>query len=50
MDIVLGKNEKGQASAFVKKTNNGGQFVQIGIDPEKPGKLAAVIKAAEWRL
>jgi outer membrane protein assembly factor BamB len=50
VDIVLGKNENGQVSAFVKKYLNGGQLVQLWIDTEKPGRLDAVIKAAEWQL
>ena len=50
VDIVLGKNENGDVSAFVKKYSNGGQFVQIWIDPDKPDRLDAVIKAAEWKL
>jgi hypothetical protein len=50
VDIVLGKNENGDASAFVKKYSNGGQFVQIWMDADKPDRLDAIIKAAEWKL
>ncbi len=50
VDIVLGKNENGYASAFVKSYRNKGQLVQLFIDPDKPERLDAIIKAAEWRL
>lgn len=50
VDIVLGENENGQASAFVKNYNNGGRFVQVYVHPEIPVNLDGVIKVAEWRL
>jgi outer membrane protein assembly factor BamB len=50
VDIVLGKNENGDVSAFVKKYSNGGQFVQIWMDADKPDRMDAIIKAAEWKL
>jgi outer membrane protein assembly factor BamB len=50
IDIVLGKNENGDVSAFVKKYSNGGQFVQIWMDDNRPDRLDAIIKAAEWKL
>ncbi len=50
VDVVLAKNENGAVSAFVKNFRNGGQFVQIWMDAEKPERLDAVIKAAEWKL
>ncbi len=50
VDIVLGKNENGDVSAFVKKYSNDGQFIQIWIDADKPDRLDAIMKAAEWKL
>lgn len=50
IDIVLGKNENGDVSAFVKNYANGGQFVQLWMDADKPDRLDALIKAAEWKL
>jgi hypothetical protein len=50
VDVVLGKNENGDVSAFVKKYSNGGQFVQLWIDADRPDRLDAIIKAAEWKL
>jgi outer membrane protein assembly factor BamB len=50
VDVVLGKNENGDVSAFVKKYNNGGQFVQLWMDADRPDRLDAIIKAAEWQL
>lgn len=50
VDLVLGKNENGQVSAFVKNYLNGGRLVQIWMDADKPSRLDAIIKAAEWNL
>ncbi|HEY6506148.1 MAG TPA: hypothetical protein VIZ28_19365, partial [Chitinophagaceae bacterium] len=50
VDVVLGKSENGNASAFTKNYSNGGQFVQIWLDPDRPERLDAIIKAAEWKL
>jgi len=50
VDVVLGKNENGDVSAFVKRYSNGGQLVQIWMDPERPDRLDTIIKAAEWNL
>ena len=50
VDIALGRNENNLVSAFAKNFSNGGQFVQIWIDPEKPGRLDAIIKTAEWQI
>jgi outer membrane protein assembly factor BamB len=50
VDIVLGKNENGQVSAFAKNYLNGGQLVQIWMDSDKPDRLDAIIKTAEWEL
>lgn len=50
VDVVLGKNENGDVSAFVKKYSNGGQLVQIWMDADRPDRLDAIIKAAEWRI
>lgn len=50
VDIVLGENENGQASAFVKKYKNGGAFVQIWMHSELPVNLDAIIKLSEREL
>jgi len=50
VDVVLGKNENGDVSAFIKKYQNGGQFIQLWIDPDKPDRLDALIKTGEWKL
>lgn len=50
VDIVLGKNENGAVSAFAKNYLHGGQLVQLWLDAERPDRLDALIKAAEWRL
>jgi hypothetical protein len=50
VDVILGRNENGQVSAFAKNYNNGGQLVQLWMDPDKPERLDAIIKAAEWYL
>ena len=50
VDVVLGKSENGDVSAFAKNYLNGGQFVQLWIDADKPDRLDAIIKAAEWKL
>lgn len=49
VDIVLGKNENGDVSAFVKKYDGEGRFIQLWMDPDKPDRLDALIKAAEWK-
>ncbi|MBC7949864.1 MAG: PQQ-binding-like beta-propeller repeat protein [Chitinophagaceae bacterium] len=48
VDLVLGRNENGDVSAFVKNYGNGGKLVQLWLDPERPDRLDAVAKAAEW--
>lgn len=48
VDIILGKNENGSASSFIKKYTNGGQLIQLWMDPDKPERLDVLIKAAEW--
>ncbi|MEP7372566.1 MAG: PQQ-binding-like beta-propeller repeat protein [Chitinophagaceae bacterium] len=50
VDLVLGKNENGQVSAFVKNFAKGGSFVQLYIHPDLPQNLDAIIKLAEWKL
>ncbi|MBL7741665.1 MAG: PQQ-binding-like beta-propeller repeat protein [Chitinophagaceae bacterium] len=50
VDVVLGKNENGDVSAFAKNYSNGGQLVQLWLDADKPDRLDAVIKAAEWKI
>ena len=47
VDIVLGKNENGQVSAYVKKYKSGGCLVQIWINESLPVNLDAIIKVSE---
>jgi len=47
VDVILGKNENGLASAFVKKYSKGGAFIQIVMHPKMPKNLDAIIKIAE---
>lgn len=47
VDLVLGKNENGDVSAFLKKYRQGGQLVQLWMDPDRPDRLDAIVKAAE---
>ncbi|MBS1933057.1 MAG: PQQ-binding-like beta-propeller repeat protein [Bacteroidetes bacterium] len=46
-DIILGRNENGQASAYVKKYNNGGRFIQVYINENLPMNLDTIIKLSE---
>ena len=50
VDIVLGENENGLASSFIKKYNNGGALVQIWMSAELPVNMDAIIKLSEWKL
>ncbi|HLK29547.1 MAG TPA: PQQ-binding-like beta-propeller repeat protein [Puia sp.] len=50
VDIVLGKNENGQVSAYIKKYNNGGRLIQIYINENLPVNLDAIIKLSENNL
>ncbi|MBS1512079.1 MAG: PQQ-binding-like beta-propeller repeat protein [Bacteroidetes bacterium] len=50
VDIVLGENENGLASAFIKKYEHGGAFIQIWLNNDTPQQLDALIKLAERRL
>jgi hypothetical protein len=46
VDIVLGENENGQASAFVKNYANGGRLIQIWMNQELPEHMDAIVKLA----
>jgi hypothetical protein len=50
VDIVLGKNENGFASAFVKNYKNGGKFIQVYLDPDAPSHLDAILRLSEWKI
>ncbi|KAK6020520.1 PQQ enzyme repeat protein [Ostertagia ostertagi] len=50
VDIVLGRCETGVVSAFAKNYSNGGQFIQIWMNADKPENLDAIIKTAEWKI
>ena len=50
VDVVLGKNENGFATAFVKNYKNGGKFVQVYLDPNSPDRLDAILKLSEWKI
>ena len=47
VDLVLGKNENGQVSAFVKKYTNGGCLIQCWMNESLPVNLDAIIKLSE---
>ena len=48
VDVVLGTNENGLASSFIKRYGNGGSLVQAYIDPQTPKHLDALIRLADW--
>lgn len=50
VDIILGRNENGKVSAFVKNYSNGGKLVQLWMNADSPDRLDAIVKAAEWNL
>ncbi len=50
VDIVLGKNEYGLASAFVKFYHNKGALIQVFLHPDLPVNMDALIKLEEWEL
>lgn len=50
VDMVLGKNENGFATAFVKNYKNGGKFIQVYFDPDSPAHLDAILKLCEWKI
>jgi eukaryotic-like serine/threonine-protein kinase len=50
VDMILGKNENGLVSSFVKIYQNDGRFVQVYLHPDLPQNLDAIIKLAEWSL
>lgn len=47
VSLVLGKNENGAASAWIKKYNHGGALIQIWINPEAPANLDCIVKLGE---
>jgi hypothetical protein len=47
VDVILGKNENGLVSAFAKRYQNGGTFVQLFLNQHYSQNLDAIIKAAE---
>lgn len=50
VDVVLGKNENGLASAFIKNYKNGGKFIQTYFDADAPANLDAILKLSEWKI
>lgn len=48
VDVVLGKTENGDASAFIKYYNTHGRLVQLWMHPDMPVNMDALVKAAEW--
>jgi outer membrane protein assembly factor BamB len=50
VNVVLGKNENGFASAYAKNYKNGGQFIQAWFDPDAPSHLDAILKLSEWKI
>ena len=47
VSTVLGKNENGAASAWIKNYSNGGALIQLWIHPETPSYLDCIIKLSE---
>ena len=50
VDVVLGKNENGFATAFIKNYKNGGKFIQVYFDPDAPSNLDAILRLSEWKI
>jgi hypothetical protein len=50
VDVVLGKNENGLVSAFIKNYKNNGRFIQVWMNQDEPDHLDAILKLSEWRL
>jgi hypothetical protein len=50
VDIVLGKNENGFVSAYVKNYKNGGKLIQIWMSQDAPDHLDAILKLGEWKI
>lgn len=46
-DIVLGKNENGDVSAFARNYSNGGQFIQVWLNNEHPERMDCLLRLAE---
>lgn len=49
VDIILGVNENGSVSSYVKKYGAGGLLVQLFLHPDVPTHLDALLKAAETK-
>ena len=47
VDIILGKNENGLITSWVKKYNNKGSLVQLYMNAELPVNMDAIIKVSE---
>jgi len=50
VDVVLGKNENGFVSAYVKNFRNNGRFIQVWMNQDQPDHLDAILKLSEWRI
>lgn len=48
-DIILGKDENGKASAWLKRYSNlkGSGFIQLWIDPDQPEDMSPILRVAE---
>ena len=47
VSIVLGRNENGAASAWIKRYGNGGEIIQLWMHPEAPTNLDCIVKLSE---
>jgi eukaryotic-like serine/threonine-protein kinase len=47
VSLVLGTNENGAASAWIKRFDNGGELIQIWMHPETPTHMDCIIKLSE---
>ena len=50
VNIVLGNNENGFVSAYVKNYNSGGKFVQVWMNQDSPDHLDSILKLSEWNI
>jgi hypothetical protein len=47
VSLLLGKNENGAASAWIKRYGNGGALIQLWMHPEAPTNLDCIVKLSE---
>ena len=50
VNVILGRNENGFVSAYVKNYTNGGKFIQIWMNQDAPDHLDSILKLSEWNI